>query len=551
MQGWPNAPADLVPQLCRLTDGNPLFLDELLRQLGYREAEQSRGGGGTRSAEPEPDRSDPGARRPARLAAARRRDLPAAGGRRGGPRVRGVGCRRGGRADCRSDSSTPSTGPRSHACSAASARRFLTATPSLTRSYATPSTASSCAGGGCGTTTRSPSPRSGCTPTSWTPTSTSWPTTSTWERPWPTRTRPPTTAVPRASVAPPAGVRGGGGAFRPQLGGGRAVRPLRPRGARCDVLIALAEAQNRAGDTAPANTNFERAATLARSLGDADRLAAAALRAGPLSYLGIVRANEEQVRLLEEALAALPEGKDPHLRAMVTARLGLVIVYGTDVPARRPCDARSPSATTRSPWPGVSETASRSGTRSTRACTPCGMSGRRRSGWRRGRSSARSPTTSATSSSALHGHMWRIRELLAAGRCRRGQRGDRPVPCPRQRAGASARGVVRLQRDGDDGVVGGSVRAGGAARPTGSGGGGGSQRTRAQLLRCADAVDVVAARRPDRARPGVPGGRRADPHRAPHRAGGAGAGPCRGGRCRGVAGPPALAGCARMGERRG
>ena len=40
VQGWPNAPADLVPQLCRLTDGNPLFLDELLRQIGYREAEQ-------------------------------------------------------------------------------------------------------------------------------------------------------------------------------------------------------------------------------------------------------------------------------------------------------------------------------------------------------------------------------------------------------------------------------------------------------------------------------------------------------------------------------
>ena len=31
------APADLVPQLFRLTDGNPLFLDELLRQIGYSE----------------------------------------------------------------------------------------------------------------------------------------------------------------------------------------------------------------------------------------------------------------------------------------------------------------------------------------------------------------------------------------------------------------------------------------------------------------------------------------------------------------------------------
>ena len=44
VQGWPNAPADLVPQLCRLTDGNPLFLDELLRQFGYREAERSEEG---------------------------------------------------------------------------------------------------------------------------------------------------------------------------------------------------------------------------------------------------------------------------------------------------------------------------------------------------------------------------------------------------------------------------------------------------------------------------------------------------------------------------
>ena len=57
--------------------------------------------------------------------------------------------------------------------------------------------------------------------------------------------------------------------------------------ARCDALIALAEAQNRAGDTAQADANFERAASLARAMGDPERLAAAALRAGPLSELGI------------------------------------------------------------------------------------------------------------------------------------------------------------------------------------------------------------------------------------------------------------------------
>src|SRR5580692_1189317 len=44
VRSWPSAAADLVPQLCRLTDGNPLFLEELLRQLGYREEEQSEEG---------------------------------------------------------------------------------------------------------------------------------------------------------------------------------------------------------------------------------------------------------------------------------------------------------------------------------------------------------------------------------------------------------------------------------------------------------------------------------------------------------------------------
>ena len=44
VQSWPNAPADIVPLLCRMTDGNPLFLDELLRQFGYREAEQNEEG---------------------------------------------------------------------------------------------------------------------------------------------------------------------------------------------------------------------------------------------------------------------------------------------------------------------------------------------------------------------------------------------------------------------------------------------------------------------------------------------------------------------------
>ena len=39
-KSWPEVPADLVPRLWQMTDGNPLFLDEMLRQLRYREDER-------------------------------------------------------------------------------------------------------------------------------------------------------------------------------------------------------------------------------------------------------------------------------------------------------------------------------------------------------------------------------------------------------------------------------------------------------------------------------------------------------------------------------
>ena len=104
------------------------------------------------------------------------------------------------------------------------------------------------------------------------------------------------------------------------------------RAVRCDALIALAEAHTRAGESAQADVTSERAASLARALGDPERLATAALRSGPLSELGVGGPNEQQQQLLEEARAKLPE-EDSHLRAMVTARLGLVGVYTTGVPA--------------------------------------------------------------------------------------------------------------------------------------------------------------------------------------------------------------------------
>ena len=183
---------------------------------------------------------------------------------------------------------------------------------------------------------------------------------------------------------------------------------------RCDALIALAEAQNRAGDSVQAYANFERAATLARTLGDAERLATTALRAGPMSYLGIVGANEDQVHLLEEARSMLPE-KDSHLRAMVTARLGLVIVYSAGVPA-----------------PGVlqrsltlsSEAVEMARRLGDRAALGYALNARMHALW--GIEPAPERLAAGTELGeiaddvgdellALHGHMWRIREFLAQG----------------------------------------------------------------------------------------------------------------------------------------
>ena len=181
--------------------------------------------------------------------------------------------------------------------------------------------------------------------------------------------------------------------------------------ARCDALAALAEAQNRAGDAAQADANFKKAASLARAMGDAGRLATVALRAVPMSFHGIVAANEEHVQLLEEARVTLSE-EDSHLRAMVTARLGLVILTA--------------------PGPGLQERSLTLNAEAVAVARRLGdrialgyaLSARMHALW--GIESA--PERLATGTElgeiaddlgdellALHGHMWRVRGLLAQG----------------------------------------------------------------------------------------------------------------------------------------
>jgi tetratricopeptide (TPR) repeat protein len=116
----------------------------------------------------------------------------------------------------------------------------------------------------------------------------------------------------------------------------RALRALELTGAdgarRCDLLLALGDAYARAGSAHPARSAFRRAAANARRLHSPRRLAQAALGfGGPRATYAIV--DEEVVRLLEEALAALGPG-DEELRARLLARLAMEL-YFAGAPERR------------------------------------------------------------------------------------------------------------------------------------------------------------------------------------------------------------------------
>jgi predicted ATPase len=101
---------------------------------------------------------------------------------------------------------------------------------------------------------------------------------------------------------------------------------------RAELLLALGEAQSRAGNTTHARETFALAAELARVLGQPALLARAALGfAGALVTPGSV--DEDTVRWLEAALDVLGED-DGTLRAQVLARLAMELFY-SDARERR------------------------------------------------------------------------------------------------------------------------------------------------------------------------------------------------------------------------
>ena len=288
VQDWPNAPADLVPQLCRLTDGNPLFLDELLRQLGYREAEQSDEGDA-----PVPPNLSPTeairelvARRVSRLPEDVIYLLQAAA-------VAGPECEAG----IVAEAAELTAEQRLDAFDRAEESRLLRRVGQDVRDryVFTHALVRDAIYGELlrGRRVRYHHKIAVATERAHADELDTYVNELAHHFYMGAALADADKAVRYCLAAGERALRllafeEAAVPLRPQPRGGRAVRAPQDHEARCDALIALAEAQNRAGDTALADANFERAASLARAMGDAERLAAAALRAGPLSYLGIV-----------------------------------------------------------------------------------------------------------------------------------------------------------------------------------------------------------------------------------------------------------------------
>jgi DNA-binding SARP family transcriptional activator len=90
--------------------------------------------------------------------------------------------------------------------------------------------------------------------------------------------------------------------------------------ARCELLLALGDAQGRVGDTPAAQQSFRDATDLAEALGLPEHLARAALGYGGRVMWEVSRGDVERVPLLERALAALGS-EDSTVRVELLTRL--------------------------------------------------------------------------------------------------------------------------------------------------------------------------------------------------------------------------------------
>ncbi|MGQ0519745.1 MAG: ATP-binding protein, partial [Actinomycetota bacterium] len=96
---------------------------------------------------------------------------------------------------------------------------------------------------------------------------------------------------------------------------------------RVEVLLALGDAEQRAGASDRARRAYREAARLAREGGLPLGLARAALGVGSGGGFEVVLADQEQIDLLEEALVATGDGH-PALRSRLCGRLSIALTYG-------------------------------------------------------------------------------------------------------------------------------------------------------------------------------------------------------------------------------
>lgn len=116
----------------------------------------------------------------------------------------------------------------------------------------------------------------------------------------------------------------------------RALQALESTGpdeaSRCELLLRLGGAQARSGDYQEAKASYLQAAEIARTLGSTRQLARAALGFGEPQVEGSL-VNREVVALLQEALGGLSEKDDP-LRARMLARLSLELTFSGEAERR-------------------------------------------------------------------------------------------------------------------------------------------------------------------------------------------------------------------------
>jgi class 3 adenylate cyclase len=110
---------------------------------------------------------------------------------------------------------------------------------------------------------------------------------------------------------------------------GMALDALGPDGTptdrvRCELLLALADAEGRAGDGPEAKATFLRAAEIARSAGLPELLARAAVDYGGRFVWARAASDERLVPLLEDALSAVGE-RDSVLRVQLLSRLAAAL----------------------------------------------------------------------------------------------------------------------------------------------------------------------------------------------------------------------------------